>query len=37
MRSAKKIRINLKAYDRRLLDQSAKDIVDVAKRRGHAW
>lgn len=34
MRSAKKIRIKLKAYDHRLLDQSAKDIVDVAKRTG---
>jgi small subunit ribosomal protein S10 len=29
-----KIRIKLKAYDHRILDQSAKDIVDVAKRTG---
>ncbi len=34
IRSAKKIRIKLKAYDHRLLDQSARDIVDVAKRTG---
>lgn len=34
IRSAKKIRIKLKAYDHRILDQSAKDIVDVAKRTG---
>jgi len=34
MRSAKKIRIKLKAYDHRLLDQSARDIVDVARRTG---
>ena len=38
MRSAKKIRIKLKVYDHRILDQGTKDIVDVAKRRGgHAW
>jgi len=29
-----KIRIKLKAYDHRVLDVSAKDIVDVAKRTG---
>jgi small subunit ribosomal protein S10 len=34
IRSAKKIRIKLKAYDHRILDQSSKDIVDVAKRTG---
>ncbi|MEO0081985.1 MAG: 30S ribosomal protein S10 [candidate division WOR-3 bacterium] len=34
MRASKKIRIKLKAYDHRVLDQSARDIVDVAKRTG---
>jgi small subunit ribosomal protein S10 len=34
IRSAKKIRIKLKAYDHSILDQSAKDIVEVAKRTG---
>lgn len=34
LRTSKKIRIKLKAYDHRLLDQSARDIVDVAKRTG---
>jgi small subunit ribosomal protein S10 len=29
-----KIRIKLKAYDHRLLDQSAAEIVDTAKRTG---
>ena len=29
-----KIRIRLKAYDHRLIDQSAKKIVDSAKRTG---
>ena len=29
-----KIRIKLKAYDHRLLDQSASEIVDTAKRTG---
>lgn len=29
-----KIRIRLKAYDYRLLDQSASEIVDTAKRTG---
>lgn len=29
-----KIRINLRAYDHRLLDQSVKEIVDTAKRTG---
>ncbi len=29
-----KIRIKLKAYDHRLLDQSAKDIVDTARKTG---
>ena len=29
-----KIRIRLKAYDHRLLDQSTKEIVDTAKRTG---
>jgi small subunit ribosomal protein S10 len=31
---AQKIRIRLKAYDHRLLDQSAAEIVDTAKRTG---
>ena len=30
----KKIRIRLKAYDYRLLDQSAEEIVETAKRTG---
>ncbi|RME86159.1 MAG: 30S ribosomal protein S10 [Zetaproteobacteria bacterium] len=29
-----KIRIRLKAYDHRLLDRSARDIVETAKRSG---
>jgi small subunit ribosomal protein S10 len=29
-----KIRIRLKAYDHKLLDQSAYDIVDTAKKTG---
>jgi small subunit ribosomal protein S10 len=29
-----KIRIRLKAYDHRLLDQSTSEIVDTAKRTG---
>ncbi len=29
-----KIRINLRAYDHRLLDQSVKEIVETAKRTG---
>ena len=32
--STTKIRIRLKAYDHRLLDQSATEIVDTAKRTG---
>ena len=31
---APKIRIRLKAYDHRLLDQSAAEIVDTARRTG---
>lgn len=31
---AQKIRIRLKAYDHRLLDQSAKEITSTAKRTG---
>ncbi len=31
---AQKIRIKLKAYDHRLLDQSAKEITSTAKRTG---
>ena len=31
---AQKIRIRLKAYDHRLLDQSVTEIVDTAKRTG---
>ena len=34
MASATKIRIRLKAYDHRLLDQSASEIGDTAKRTG---
>lgn len=34
LKAADKIRIKLKAYDHRVLDQSAKDIVDVARRTG---
>ncbi|MBA7671507.1 30S ribosomal protein S10 [subsurface metagenome] len=34
MAGIEKIRIKLKAYDYRILDQSAKDIVDIAKRTG---
>jgi small subunit ribosomal protein S10 len=34
MAAAMKIRIRLKAYDHRLLDQSASEIVDTAKRTG---
>ena len=32
--AAQRIRIRLKAYDHRLLDQSAGEIVDTAKRTG---
>ena len=32
--SEQKIRIRLKAYDHRLLDQSATEIVETAKRTG---
>src|SRR5580658_653371 len=32
--TAPKIRIRLKAYDHRLLDQSASEIVDTAKKTG---
>jgi small subunit ribosomal protein S10 len=32
--NSQKIRIRLKAYDHRLLDQSTKEIVDTAKRTG---
>jgi len=31
---AQKIRIRLKAYDYRILDQSAREIVETAKRTG---
>ena len=34
MPATMKIRIRLKAYDYRLLDQSASEIVDTAKRTG---
>jgi small subunit ribosomal protein S10 len=34
MAASNKIRIRLKAYDHRLLDQSASEIVDTAKRTG---
>ncbi|MCX5911651.1 MAG: 30S ribosomal protein S10 [Deltaproteobacteria bacterium] len=32
--NSQKIRIRLKAYDHRLLDQSTKEIVETAKRTG---
>ncbi|MEK7075629.1 MAG: 30S ribosomal protein S10, partial [Patescibacteria group bacterium] len=32
--SKSKIRIKIKAYDHKLIDQSAKQIVDTAKRSG---
>ena len=34
MASNQNIRINLKAFDHRLIDVSAKEIVDTAKRTG---
>lgn len=34
MAAANKIRIRLKAYDHRLLDQSAGEIVETARRTG---
>jgi small subunit ribosomal protein S10 len=34
LKDAEKIRIKLKAYDNRILDQSARDIVDAARRTG---
>ena len=34
MAAGQKIRIRLKAFDYRLIDQSAKEIVDTAKRTG---
>jgi len=34
MTKTPKIRIRLKAYDHRLLDQSAREIVDTAQRTG---
>lgn len=34
MPSGQTIRIRLKAYDHRLIDQSAKEIVETAKRTG---
>ena len=34
MAATTKIRIRLKAYDHRLLDQSASEIVDTARRTG---
>ncbi len=34
MDGLEKIRIKLKAYDHRILDQTAKDIVEIAKRTG---
>ena len=32
--TSQKIRIRLKAYDHKLLDQSAAEIVDIARRSG---
>ena len=34
MSSGEKIRIRLKAYDHRILDQSTREIVETAKRTG---
>ena len=34
MSTSQKIRIRLKAYDHKLLDQSASEIVDIARRTG---
>ncbi len=34
MMNSQKIRIRLKAYDHKLLDQSAREIVETAKRTG---
>lgn len=34
MMTSQKIRIRLKAYDHKLLDQSASEIVDTARRTG---
>ncbi len=34
MAAGQKIRIRLKAFDHRLIDQSAKEIVETAKRTG---
>ena len=34
MAAGNKIRIRLKAYDHRVLDQSTRDIVETAKRTG---
>ena len=34
MLSSQKIRIRLRAYDHKLLDRSAQEIVDTAKRTG---
>ena len=34
MAAGEKIRIRLKAYDHRILDQSTREIVDTAKRTG---
>ena len=34
MSSNQRIRIRLKAFDHKLIDQSAKDIVETAKRTG---
>jgi ribosomal protein S10 len=34
MAASQRIRIRLKAFDHRLIDQSAKEIVDTAKRTG---
>ena len=34
MAASQRIRIRLKAFDHRLIDQSAREIVDTAKRTG---
>ncbi len=34
MKTSQRIRIRLKAFDHKLIDQSAREIVDTAKRTG---
>ena len=37
MSNGQRIRIRLKAFDHRMLDQSAVEIVETAKRTGRVW